>query len=143
MTASVRFRRQFSTMVSLVALVGVGAASSAAFGQSAAGRLVGPTPQPEGPSQVHSGVRYVPPAGWNVYRFCNHQVDAAENDALLHYDRATRKADYWRAQEIVSRNLPIIVLWYQREFDIINTDFKNYKPAHAVTPFWNSWEWSI
>jgi hypothetical protein len=66
MTASVRFRRQFSTMVSLVALVGVGAASSAAFGQSAAGRLVGPTPQPEGPSQVHSGVRYVPPAGWNV-----------------------------------------------------------------------------
>ncbi len=84
-----------------------------------------------------------PPAGWNVYGFCNRDVDAAESDALTHYDRASRKADYDKVQEALSRNLPIIVLWYQREFDIVNTDLRNYKPAHAVTPFWNSYEWSI
>jgi hypothetical protein len=39
--------------------------------------------------------------------------------------------------------LPFIIIWYVRRMDVINTDFKNYKPAHAVTPFWNTWEWSI
>ena len=35
------------------------------------------------------------------------------------------------------------MLWYQREFDVVNTDFKGYAPAHAVTPFWNTYAWSI
>ncbi|MGZ3552915.1 MAG: peptide ABC transporter substrate-binding protein [Vulcanimicrobiaceae bacterium] len=84
-----------------------------------------------------------PPAGWNIYHFCNRELDDAEDTALSHYDLATRKAMYARVQEIVSSELPIIVLWYQRQLDVINTDFQNYKPAHAVTPFWNTWAWSI
>ena len=27
--------------------------------------------------------------------------------------------------------------------DIANVDFKGYKPAHAVSQFWNTWEYSI
>jgi hypothetical protein len=27
--------------------------------------------------------------------------------------------------------------------DVANSDLKNYKPAHAVTTFWNTWEWEI
>ena len=84
-----------------------------------------------------------PPAGWNIYHFCSRDLDDAENRALTSYDRATRKAMYARVQGIVSDRLPIIVLWYQRELDVLNTDFRNYKPARAVTPFWNTWEWSI
>jgi ABC-type transport system substrate-binding protein len=59
------------------------------------------------------------------------------------YDRATRKAMYARVQAIIASELPFIVLWYQRQLDVVNTDFRNYKPAHAVTPFWNTWEWAI
>lgn len=84
-----------------------------------------------------------PPAGWNIYHFCNRELDAAENHAMSSYDRATRKAMYGRVQEIVASELPFIVLWYQRQLDVVNTDFRNYRPAHAVTPFWNTWEWSI
>jgi hypothetical protein len=39
--------------------------------------------------------------------------------------------------------LPILVLWFERDQHVINTDLKDFKPAHASTPFWNTWEWSI
>jgi peptide/nickel transport system substrate-binding protein len=84
-----------------------------------------------------------PPAGWNVYHFCNPALDAAEQTALTSYDPEVRRAAYARVQEIAADAVPFIVLWYQRELDVVNTDLKNYKPAHAVTPFWNAWEWSI
>lgn len=84
-----------------------------------------------------------PPAGWNIYHFCSRPLDAAEATALASYDPAVRKAAYAKVQEILNDQLPFFVLWYQRQFDVVNTDLKNYKPAHAVTPFWNSWEWSI
>ena len=84
-----------------------------------------------------------PPAGWNVYHFCNARLDAAAAAALKTYDQSSRKQQYGIVQRIVASDLPILVLWYQRQLDVINTDFQNYKPAHAVTPFWNTWEWSI
>ncbi len=84
-----------------------------------------------------------PPAGWNVYHFCSPSLDAAERTALTSYDRATRQREYARVQEIAAEGLPFLVLWYQRELDVVNTDLKNYRPAHAVTPFWNAWEWQI
>ena len=84
-----------------------------------------------------------PPAGWNIYHFCSQPLDAAERTALSTYDRALRAAAYARIQRIVSEQLPFIVLWYQMQLDAINTDLREYRPAHAVTPFWNVWEWSI
>ena len=83
-----------------------------------------------------------PPAGWNIYHFCSPQLDAAERTALSTYDRALRASAYRRIQQIVSQQLPFIVLWYQMQLDAINTDFRDYRPAHEVTPFWNVWEWS-
>ncbi len=84
-----------------------------------------------------------PPAGWNIYHFCSPQLDAAERMALTSYDRNVRRQAYGNVQRILNEQLPFFVIWYQRQFDIVNTDLKNYKPAHAVTPFWNTWEWSI
>ncbi|MGC1380117.1 MAG: peptide ABC transporter substrate-binding protein [Candidatus Baltobacteraceae bacterium] len=84
-----------------------------------------------------------PPAGWNVYHFCNPQVDADQRIALGTYDRALRAAAYARIQQVVSEELPFIVLWYQMQLDAVNTDLREYRPAHAVTPFWNVWQWSI
>jgi peptide/nickel transport system substrate-binding protein len=83
-----------------------------------------------------------PPAGWNIYGFCSKTLDDAESAAIERYDRRTRKLMYGKVSQIVASELPIIVLWYQRQLDVVNTDFKNYRPARAVTPFWNTWEWS-
>ena len=84
-----------------------------------------------------------PPAGWNIYHFCSRELDDAERIALSTYDRAIRAAAYRRIQRIVSEQLPFIVLWYEVQLAAINTDFHGYRPAQAVTPFWNVWQWSI
>ena len=89
------------------------------------------------------GCDKAPPAGWNIYHFCNARVDAAERAALSNYARPVRLAAYRTVQETMQDQLPFIVLWYQREFDVVNTDFKGYAPARAGTPFWNTYAWSI
>jgi peptide/nickel transport system substrate-binding protein len=84
-----------------------------------------------------------PPAGWNIYDFCDARLDAAERIALTSYSRGVRKAAYATVQEIASEELPFMVLWYQRQLDVVSTALKNYRPAHAVTPFWNTWQWEM
>jgi peptide/nickel transport system substrate-binding protein len=84
-----------------------------------------------------------PPAGWNIYNYCSHKLDAAENAALSDYHLGNRKADYARVQRILTTDLPIFVLWFQQRQDVVNIDLKNYRPAQVVSPFWNSWQWEI
>lgn len=85
----------------------------------------------------------IPPNGQNTYRFCNREVDAQERIALAHYDQASRKRAYGRIQEIVVDQLPYLTMWFQRRFDVVSDDLRGYKPAHAVTTFWNTWEYAI
>ena len=84
-----------------------------------------------------------PPKGQNVYHFCDPELDAQERIALTNYDPDARKAAYFKIQQILAEQEPMIVTWYVQRQDVANTDLKGYKPAHAVTTFWNTWEWSI
>ncbi len=84
-----------------------------------------------------------PPAGQNTYHLCDPQIDAAEHIALTHYDIPTRKKAYWTIAERLADDQPAIINWFYRRLDIGSVDFKGYKPAHAVTQFWNTWEYSI
>jgi peptide/nickel transport system substrate-binding protein len=84
-----------------------------------------------------------PPQGQNNFRFCDPRVDAQERVALTNYDRPTRKAAYDRIQSLLAEDEPFIVVWFNRRVTVYNTDLKNDKPAHAVTQFWNPWEWEI
>ena len=84
-----------------------------------------------------------PPAGWNIYHYCNHALDAAENKAVSDYSQAHRKKDYAKVQQILAQDLPMFVIWFYQRQDVANIDLKNYRPAHAVSPFWNSWQWEI
>ncbi len=85
----------------------------------------------------------IPPKGQNVTRFCDRDLDAAERTALSSNDRTVRKKAYDKIQAILADRVPIIVTWYFRRQAVVNSDLKNYRPAHAVTSFWNSWEWEI
>jgi peptide/nickel transport system substrate-binding protein len=84
-----------------------------------------------------------PPRGQNVYHYCNRELDSWENIALSDYDQSRRRLAYDRIQQILTNDEPTIVLWYSRRIDVANSDLKGYKPAHAVTTFWNTWEWQI
>ncbi|HEX3549667.1 MAG TPA: peptide ABC transporter substrate-binding protein [Candidatus Elarobacter sp.] len=85
----------------------------------------------------------IPPNGQNIYRFCDPALDADERVALTHYDHATRKKAYDDIQRRIVDKLPFLTMWFNRRFDIVSVDMKNYKPAHAVTTFWNTWEYDI
>jgi peptide/nickel transport system substrate-binding protein len=84
-----------------------------------------------------------PPLGSNYFGFCNARLDAAEEVALREYEQSLRKPAYDEIQAILAEQEPIIVLWFDVRQDIANSDLKGYRPAHAVTTFWNPWEWSI
>jgi peptide/nickel transport system substrate-binding protein len=81
--------------------------------------------------------------GQNQSFFCDKRVDAAELVALNQYDLSKRKPAYDTIQSVIAEQLPTIYIWYVSRQDIANVDLKGYKPAHAVTTFWNTWEWSI
>ncbi|MDQ6766323.1 MAG: peptide ABC transporter substrate-binding protein [Candidatus Eremiobacteraeota bacterium] len=84
-----------------------------------------------------------PPNGQNSYRFCNHELDAAEQVAMTEYDQDKRKVAYDKIQSILAEQEPLAIVWFVRRQDIVNSDLLNYKPAHAVTTFWNTWEWEL
>ncbi|MBV8300173.1 MAG: peptide ABC transporter substrate-binding protein [Candidatus Eremiobacteraeota bacterium] len=85
----------------------------------------------------------IPPNGQNSYRLCNAELDAQERIAMSSNDPAVRKAAYAKIQEILVDQVPMVTMWFARRFDVVTDDLKGYKPAHAVTTFWNSWEYSI
>jgi peptide/nickel transport system substrate-binding protein len=85
----------------------------------------------------------IPPHGQNLFRYCNHALDAAERIALTSNDQAVRAKQYAKIQRILVDEVPFITSWFWRHFDVVSDDFHGYKPAHAVTTLWNTWEYSI
>ncbi|HEY7993803.1 MAG TPA: peptide ABC transporter substrate-binding protein [Candidatus Eremiobacteraceae bacterium] len=84
-----------------------------------------------------------PPIGWNQSFMCDPRVDTAERIALTKYDRETRKAAYWRVQELLAQDAPVIFMYYVNRDDAVRDGFGNYRPAPAVTEFWNTWQWQM
>jgi peptide/nickel transport system substrate-binding protein len=85
----------------------------------------------------------IPPHGQNLFRYCNPALDAAERIALTSNDQAIRAKQYAKIQRILVDEVPFITSWFWRHFDVVSDDFHGYKPAHAVTTLWNTWEYSI
>ena len=82
-------------------------------------------------------------SGQNVYRFCDPEVDRLERLALENYAQPVRKKAYDAIQSRLAERVPAIILWYYRRISVANSDFKNYRPTHAVSSFWNSYDWEI
>jgi peptide/nickel transport system substrate-binding protein len=83
-----------------------------------------------------------PPGGYNYSRYCNADMQAAQNAALTHYDRASRTAAYFKIQQLLYRDNPEIFFWWTRQVEPINPDFKGFDP-NPVVESWNAWQWSI
>jgi peptide/nickel transport system substrate-binding protein len=80
--------------------------------------------------------------GFNHSFICDPRIDAAERDALTHYDLPTRRAAYIRIQDLLAADVPVQFLWWTRRNDLVANSLHNYRPAPAVTTFWNSWQWN-
>jgi peptide/nickel transport system substrate-binding protein len=83
-----------------------------------------------------------PPAGNNISNYCNPKLDAAEQDALTHFDRARRKKDYSVTQSLLASDAPAAFEYYQRQRFAASASLKNFSP-NGITPGWNAYEWSF
>ncbi|MBV8081946.1 MAG: peptide ABC transporter substrate-binding protein [Candidatus Eremiobacteraeota bacterium] len=84
-----------------------------------------------------------PPNGQNIDYYCNPKLDAAERIALREYSQAKRKLQYDEIQRLLATDQPFLVVWFNRRVNVLSKQLSGFKPAHAVTEFWNTWEWSI
>lgn len=84
----------------------------------------------------------VPPNGYNTARYCNPDMEAAQHEALTHYDMPARKKAYSQIEHLLLRDNPYIFFWWQRQMEAISVDFKGFSPNPA-TESWNAWQWSI
>jgi len=83
-----------------------------------------------------------PPNGNNSDFYCNSQLDAAEDAALTNFDIPTRKKAYDRVESILARDVPELPVWWPRQIQPLNPDFKNFTP-NPVTETWNAYTWDI
>jgi len=74
----------------------------------------------------------VAPRGQNESRYCNADVERLLHDALLHYDRARRRADYVRIQNILAHDLPSVTLSAVTGHFTLNNDFRNVNPGPTL-----------
>lgn len=70
-----------------------------------------------------------PPHGQNYSRYCNPQVDALLQQALAHYDHATRRAYYARVQQIVGNDVPSVVLFQHVDHLTADARFTHLDPG--------------
>jgi peptide/nickel transport system substrate-binding protein len=84
-----------------------------------------------------------PPNGDNYSFSCDPRIDAEERIALGSYRTDARKAAYRRVQELIAQDVPVLFLCWSKRNDARSDLLRNYRPAPAVTEFWNSWEWQM
>ncbi len=83
-----------------------------------------------------------PPHGANYSRYCSAAMDAAQTAALDSYEQAARKKAYFTIQQLIATDVPEIVVWYARNPQATNPDFKGFAP-NPVNEAWNAYQWEI
>ena len=84
----------------------------------------------------------VPPGGYNYSRYCSRQMQRLQEIALTHYDRPTRQSAYFAIQDLLSKDNPMIFLYWLKQMEPISVDFKGFDP-NPVVESWNAWQWTI
>jgi peptide/nickel transport system substrate-binding protein len=86
--------------------------------------------------------KQAPPAGNNIARYCSNAFDNAENTALTHFDRATRKRAYALTQQLLVKDAPAAFEYYPRGRYAMNPALRNFSP-NGISEGWNAYLWSL
>lgn len=83
----------------------------------------------------------VPPAGFNKPRFCSKEMDAALARSVSTFDRTQRQLAFNDIQRVVSRELPMLLIYQIVQVNAFPKWIKHqtFSPAG---PFWNVGAWS-
>ncbi|MBV9149216.1 MAG: peptide ABC transporter substrate-binding protein [Candidatus Eremiobacteraeota bacterium] len=83
-----------------------------------------------------------PPNGFNWTRYCNPEMDAAQEQALGSYDRGVRKAAYAKIEGLLARDVPQIFFYWQPQIDAVNPALKHFTGG-PFTSNWNVYQWEL
>lgn len=96
--------------------------------EMAPSRWIGGNEQPDIYQYAYSSASF-PPHGSNRGFYNNPQLDALLNDAAGTLDQSKQRTDYKQVQQILSRDLPTLDLWYIDTVIIHSRRLKNIHPS--------------
>jgi peptide/nickel transport system substrate-binding protein len=85
---------------------------------------------------------HVPPNGYNKSRVCDPRIDVLLNAGRQTYDIAARKAIYAKLQQLLYAQLPIALLYQERQVSAFTTRLHGQTTSLSGA-FWNVGRWTL
>ncbi len=85
----------------------------------------------------------MPPYGSNYSGLRDPEIGRLQREGSRVYERARRKPAYVALQRREHELVPFETIVWRANIDAVSDDFGGFRPAVAVTDFWNPWDWSI
>ena len=79
--------------------------------------------------------------GFNLNKYSNPEMNKVLDDALATLDQSKRKEFYFRMQQIVSEDVPSMILYFPQSVVGESKRLNGYKPAPGNIPWNNLHEW--
>jgi peptide/nickel transport system substrate-binding protein len=89
---------------------------------------------PDADLNPYNSCTLIPPAGQNVSRFCDPNLEKLLQQQKVTYDEQKRKAIAARALAIIDDQVPYVVLFIQEVVHVYNADLTGWHP-NSATPF--------
>jgi peptide/nickel transport system substrate-binding protein len=89
------------------------------------------------------GPKSLPPNGVNYAFYVDRQLGDWQRAGRISYDPAQRKIYYAKIQRRIHDEVPIYTIVWRANVDAVSDRLINFKPAPAISDFWNSYEWNI
>lgn len=99
------------------------------------------TPDPDDTETI--GPDRVPPRGANYSGLVDAQIGKLQTAAAQNYNQNVRRPLYFALQRRIQELLPYQTMVWRANINAYNSDLQNFKPAPAVSDFWNAADWSI
>lgn len=103
-------------------------------------------PDPDETTLYHSSqiVTATNKDGQNYAGYRNAEVDKLLDEAKTLVDQEERKKRYWRIQEIVAKELPMIYLYYYTDVNVAVKNLVNFRPQGTTLGYtWNMFQWKL
>jgi peptide/nickel transport system substrate-binding protein len=82
--------------------------------------------------------------GQNYPGWRNPEVDALTEQAARTLDVNQRRQMYYRVQDMIVQDCPVIPLYFRANIDAVKNTVVNYKPNPTPAGnLWNAWEWAL
>ena len=91
----------------------------------------------------YDGCAYFSPAGANVERYCDPQIDALERQGLATNDVARRRAIYAQIERARMTAMAGLPLYFRDRVGMVSDALRGYAPSRGIIPQWQAWRWTM